>query len=43
MDDQVVIDFDKVHGYGEKNGKVTLTRGDHPRFSAVRVVANGVQ
>ncbi len=29
LDDQVVIDFDKVHGYGTKKGKVTLTKGDH--------------
>ena len=29
LDDQVVIDFDKVHGYGEKEGKITLTQGDH--------------
>ena len=29
LDDQVVVDFDKVHGYGEKGGKVTLTQGDH--------------
>jgi outer membrane protein OmpA-like peptidoglycan-associated protein len=29
IDDHVVIDFDRVHGYGEKDGKVTLTQGDH--------------
>ena len=27
IDDQVVIDFDRVHGYGEKDGKVTVTQG----------------
>lgn len=30
LDDQVVIDFDKIHGYGQKSGKITLTQGDHP-------------
>lgn len=29
IDDKVIIDFDKVHGYGTRKGKVTLTKGDH--------------
>lgn len=29
LDDQVVVDNDKVHGYGQRNGKATLARGDH--------------